>query len=135
MDLQVGVKIVIVRDGKVLVLKRSSDKYQDIKTDRWDLPGGRINPGAPLLENLKREVMEETKMQVVGEPKLIAAQDILKSDKHVVRLTYIGKADGEPVLDEEHEDFKWMSVEDLKNLGDSLDVYFKELLDKVRNEV
>jgi len=131
MELQVGVKIAIVRGGKVLLLKRASDKYKDIKTDRWDIVGGRINIGTPLLENLKREVKEETKLEITGEPKLVAAQDILKSsDKHVVRLTYIGSANGEPVLDEEHEEYKWMGPDDLKSLGENLDTFFKELLDK-----
>lgn len=130
MELQVGVKIAIIRENKVLILKRASDKYKEIKNDRWDIVGGRINPGTPLLENLKREILEETKMTLTGEPKLVAAQDILKSvDKHVVRLTYIGSAKGEPVLDEEHEEFKWVSMEELKNVGENLDGFFKELLD------
>jgi ADP-ribose pyrophosphatase YjhB (NUDIX family) len=129
MELQVGLKIAIIRDGKVLVLKRAGNKYRDIKVDRWDIVGGRINIGTPLLVNLKREVLEETKMEIVGEPKLVAAQDILKSaDKHVVRLTYLGEASGEPVLDEEHEEYKWMDMADLNSLGDKLDVFFKELL-------
>lgn len=131
MELQVGVKIIIIRDGKVLLLKRASDKYKDIKTDRWDIVGGRINPGTPLLENLRREIAEETKMTIIGGPQLVAAQDILKSsEKHVVRLTYIGSAEGNPVLGEEHEEFKWMDIGELNNLGEKLDVYFKELLDK-----
>jgi ADP-ribose pyrophosphatase YjhB (NUDIX family) len=131
MELQVGVKIAILRDNKVLLLKRAAGKYSDIKTDRWDIVGGRITPGTPLLENLEREVREETQMQIVGQPKLVAAQDILKSPgKHVVRLTFIGQGSGEPVLDEEHEEYKWLDKESLLALGENLDVYFKELVDK-----
>ena len=130
MELQVGVKIAIIRDGKVLLLKRARDKYKDIKTDRWDIVGGRINIGTPLLENLKREVFEETKMSIIGIPKLVAAQDILKSaDKHVVRLTYIGNADGEVTLNEEHEEYKWMGKQELEDLGENLDIFFKELVE------
>lgn len=142
MILQVGVKIAIIRDHKVLLLKRAADKYKDIKTDRWDIVGGRIEPGTTLLENLKREVMEETQMTIIGQPKLVAAQDILVHrytdatdnadiiDKHVVRLTFIGEASGEPVLDSDHEEFKWMSRQDLFGLGENLDIYFRELVDK-----
>jgi len=130
MELQVGVKIAIIKDHKVLLLKRADGKYKDIQGDRWDIVGGRINPGAPLLENLKREVFEETKMQIAGEPKLVAAQDILKSsDKHVVRLTYIGSSSGEVVLDEDHDKFMWASLAEIKQLGEALDSYFKELID------
>jgi len=129
MELQVGVKIAIVRDGKVLLLKRAAGQYQDIKVDRWDIVGGRITPGSDLLSNLKREVLEETQLEILGIPKLLAAQDILKSnDKHVVRLTYQGQAKGDIKLDHEHEDFKWMTGQDLMDLGENLDSYFKELL-------
>lgn len=128
MVLQVGVKIAIVQDGKILLLKRADGKYLDIKQDRWDIVGGRINAGTPLLENLKREVHEETKMELVGTPKLIAAQDILKSpEKHVVRLTYVGQATGDVQLDEDHDGYKWMNAEEVNNLGENLDEFFRNL--------
>jgi len=51
--------------------------------------------------------------------------------RHVVRLTYRGKADGDVVLDEEHDDFNWYSIDEMKAIPpDSLDIYFKELLVK-----
>ena len=71
--------------------------------------------------------MEETSLEITGEPKLITAQDILKTDKHVVRLTYSGFADGEVKLSEEHSEFRWLSLEDVKNL-EPMDRYFKEVL-------
>ncbi len=62
----------------------------------------------------------------------MAAQDILRmKDRHIVRLTYAGEIDGEPKLSEEHTDFKWFSIEELKHFNNgNLDMYFKELLDK-----
>ncbi|MBI2024450.1 NUDIX hydrolase [Candidatus Giovannonibacteria bacterium] len=129
MILQVGVKIILKnKEGEYLLLRRSAEKYPGI-ADLWDIPGGRIDPGSSLLDNLKREMMEETGLTLGGEPKLIAAQDILKNtNKHVVRLTYIGKADGEVKLDaNEHEFYKWFDWEEILKLED-LDMYFKELL-------
>lgn len=130
MELQVGVKIAIIRQGKILLLRRADGKYGDLKVGRWDIAGGRINAGTALLENLKREVAEETKMEIVGRPKLLAAQDILKSpDRHIVRLTYMGKAKGSPVLSQEHDEYKWVSLAALTDMGENLDVFIKELLD------
>src|SRR3989338_7350237 len=98
MELQVGVKILLKnKDGKYLVICRSAEAYPEVGAE-WCIPGGRINPGYSLLENLKREVMEETGLEINGEPKLITAQDILRSHKHIVRLTYSGSADGEVKL-------------------------------------
>ncbi|MEK7193621.1 MAG: NUDIX domain-containing protein [Patescibacteria group bacterium] len=136
MELQVGVKALLKNEeGKYLFLQRSAEKYPEAP-DVWDIPGGRIDPGISLLENLKREIKEETGLELTGEPKLIAAQDILRvPGRHVVRLTYVGEIHGEPVLDnEEHRSYQWFSREELgtinPNKPDHLDIYLKELLDK-----
>lgn len=129
MELQVGVKILLKNiDGKYLVVCRSAEKYPEVGA-KWDIVGGRINTGFSLLENLKREVMEETGLEIMSEPKLITAQDILKTDKHVVRLTYAGFADGEVKLSDEHSEYKWLSFEDIIKL-EPMDRYFKEVLNK-----
>lgn len=127
MELQVGVKILLKnKDGKYLIVQRSVKKYPEVGA-KWDIIGGRINTGASLVENLKREVMEETSLEIKNEPKLITAQDILKIDKHVIRLTYTGFADGEVKLSDEHTDYKWLFLEEIKNL-EPMDKYFKEVL-------
>ena len=132
MELQVGVKILLKnKEGKFLFLERNSKKYPEVKkSDLLDIVGGRIKIGTPLLENLKREIYEETKLNLTGEPKLIAAQDILRPDKHVVRLTYLGETEGEPVLDEDHLTYQWVSLEEAKKLA-GLDPYSREVINKL----
>ena len=130
-ELQVGVKILLQnKDGKFLLLHRSKEKYPDA-SGRWDIVGGRINRGQALIDNLKREVQEETGLKIVGESKLIAAQDILKMPgRHIVRLTYSGMAEGEVSLDvTENDKYEWFGRDQIKQLED-LDIYLKELLDK-----
>lgn len=129
--LQVGVKALLKsKDRKYLLVKRSLKKYPKVN-GRWDIVGGRINPGQTLLENLKREIKEETGLDLTQEPKLIAAQDILTDEKHIVRLTYIAKISGIPKLDmEENEECRWLSLGEIKELED-LDFYFRQLLDKI----
>ncbi len=129
MELQVGVKILLQnQEGKYLVLLRSAIKYPNIGA-QWEIVGGRINPGSLLLENLKREVFEETGLEIKDEPKLVVAQDIIRPHKHIVRLTYVGFGDGEVKLSEEHTDFKWLSLEEILAI-DPLDSYLKEVLNK-----
>ncbi len=131
MELQVGVKALLKnRDGKYLLVRRNPKKYPEVGP-KWDIVGGRINPGSPLLDNLKREIKEEVGLDYIGNPKLVAAQDILKStDKHVVRLTYIGELDGQPVIDDDHLEAKWFSSGEIKTMDISiLDSFFKELVD------
>ena len=131
MELQVGVKIILQNgEGKFLLLQRNLEKYPEVKkSDSLDIVGGRIKIGIPLMDNLRREIFEETKLTLTEEPKLLAAQDILRPDKHVVRLTYTANIEGEPVLDEEHIAYKWLTAEEIKNT-EGLDQYFKEVFDK-----
>lgn len=128
--LQVGVKVFLKnKEGKFLVVKRNPEKYGAVRGE-WDIVGGRIDPGSKLIDNLKREVKEETQLEILGEPKLIYAQDIIpNSEKHVVRLSYLGDTQGEPVLDtSENIEYQWLKLEELKK-QENLDVYVKEILD------
>ncbi len=64
--LQVGVKAFLKNPaGKFLLIQRSPTKYQNAKGN-WDIVGGRIAASTPLLENLKREVQEETQLAVLS---------------------------------------------------------------------
>lgn len=130
MELQVGVKALLQNnEGKYLLLRRAPDKYPEAGAT-WDIVGGRIDPGSTLLENLKREIKEETGLELHDEPRLVAAQDILRvPGRHVVRLTYTARIDGEPRIDADHTEFKWFTMEEMKKLPE-FDYYFKELLDK-----
>ena len=80
------------------------------------------------MENLRREVSEETGLEILGEPKLLAAQDIIWPDRHVVRITYTADSRGQPKLSKEHDELGWFSYEEMKQM-DNMDDYIKKLLD------
>jgi len=129
--LQVGVKAFLKNnEGKYLLIKRSPVKYPSV-TDAWDIVGGRIEPGSKLIENLRREVTEETGLEIISEPKLIAAQDIIpNAEKHVVRLTYVADTDGEPQLDtKENTEYRWLTLGEIK-AEKNLDKYAREVLER-----
>lgn len=133
MDLQVGVKALIKnKDGKFLLIRSSPLKYPE-KDQYWDIVGGRINAGETLFDNLKREIKEEVGLNLEQPPNLIGAQDILRiPGRHVVRLTYLAEInEGKVTLDEESTEYKWLTVQEIKSI-DHLDIYFKELLDKIK---
>lgn len=127
--LQVGVKVLLKNPkGKYLLVKRSAVTYPNAICG-WEPVGGRITPGIPLLENLKREVKEETGITIIKNIKLIAAQDILRVEgKHIVRLTYVADTGNEPViLDSENTEFTWVTTGQIKSL-EELDPYLEELV-------
>lgn len=131
-DIQVGVKIVLVNSQfEILLLQRSKEKYPKVN-DYWDIIGGRVIAGNSLIDNLKREVMEETGITLLNdEIKLLTAQDIiLDSSKHIVRLTYLGYTDEDPRLSDEHDTYNWFRLDELKNKkNEHIDKYFQEIVD------
>jgi 8-oxo-dGTP diphosphatase len=133
MNLQVGVKALLKnKDGQFLVLCRNKEKYPEVETP-WDIVGGRIEPGTNLVDNLKREIFEETKLELKHHPILISAQDILRQDKHVVRLTYMVPIEGVPILDQDHDDFLWGTVDEIIAL-EGVDPYLKQVLETAKTE-
>ncbi len=127
MLLQVGVKVMIKNQGnKFLLLKRDSAKYPGVHS-LWDLPGGRIQTGIGLYENLAREVFEETGMRLAPEVEILGAQDLILKDKHVVRITYLGSATGPLVMGEEHIDSGWFTTQEMTTL-EGVDDFFSKLL-------
>lgn len=66
--IRVAVRALILKDGKLLMV----NAYPDGQSDLWCAPGGGVEAGSSLPDNLKREVYEETGLTVqVGNPCLV----------------------------------------------------------------
>ncbi len=131
--LQVGVKALLKNShGEFLILRRNPKTYGQL-SGSWDLPGGRIEPGQPLLENLRREILEETSLDIdTTNAKLLTAQSIIidQEERQVTRLTYlISDIDDqlEIKLAEEDIEARWASLEQLKSMSD-LDKFALEVV-------
>ncbi len=57
----VSIKGLVVKDGKVLLLKESPEL-----SGKWELPGGGLNFGEDIHEALRREIEEETGIKVTA---------------------------------------------------------------------
>jgi 8-oxo-dGTP diphosphatase len=131
MQVIIGVKAVILNDGKILLMRRS-DGYGDI-SGTWDIPGGRTCPGEEPVEGLKREVKEETGMDLKEVLRPLDARTVFNDGKtQIVRITFLCRADGDVNISEEHTEFEWF---DLKTLNvDLKDNYLKDVLYKLKQD-
>jgi 8-oxo-dGTP diphosphatase len=132
--LQVGTKALIAnKEGKYLFLQRSESLSTDGSENIWDIPGGRINNDEALIDALKREISEETHLEINDQVRVVASQDIFVPHKnlHVVRLTYIAVATTQEVtLSDEHIAYKWLSIDEA--LAVNLDPYIVDVLNDIK---
>ena len=73
----VGVGAVIVRDGRALIIKRAHEP----RKGEWSLPGGLLELGESLQDAIRREVKEETMLDVSVGP-IIETFDRVHRDEH-----------------------------------------------------
>jgi ADP-ribose pyrophosphatase YjhB (NUDIX family) len=112
---QLAVSAAIFRDGKVLLVRRARSPARGF----YSLPGGRVEFGESLHTALHREVDEETalRIQIVA---LAGWREVLPGASgagHYLIMSFAARwAAGEPVLNEEHDDFKWLSPHEFGDL-------------------
>jgi 8-oxo-dGTP diphosphatase len=98
--------IIRDEDGRILLLKRHPES--DNFPGKWDLPGGKCDPGEPFWEALAREVHEETALAIefVG---LAGSGQFELPDWTIILLVLEVKArDSGLRLSEEHVEFRWI---------------------------
>ena len=130
MNLQVGVKVLLKNEKNEYLFLRRSEVMEHGGERVWDIPGGRIEPTETLFDALTREVKEETGMTLERDVLLCGAQDIMVTEKdlHVVRLTYKSTANGEITLSDEHDEYMWCEINNLRSIGDTIDPYLRSLI-------
>jgi ADP-ribose pyrophosphatase YjhB (NUDIX family) len=103
-----GVQGILERDGRVLLARRAHDPRKGY----WDLPGGFLDETEGALDGLRREFREETGLEI--EPVEFLRIDIEPYDhRHVFSVTWIVRADGEPVPADDVEELRWFARDEL----------------------
>jgi colanic acid biosynthesis protein WcaH len=97
----VSVEALIIINDKLLFLKR---KNQPAK-GQWWLPGGRIYKGESFEETLRREIKEETGLQVKSF-KFINVYSRIFPERHDITVAFLCKCEGKIVLNSEHSEYK-----------------------------
>ena len=121
---QLAVSAAIFRDERILLVRRARAPAKGF----YSLPGGRVEFGETLHAALHREVDEETglKIDIIG---LAGWREVVPGAAgggHYLIMSFAGRwRAGEPILNDELDDFKWLAPDalgDLKVTGGLLEV-------------
>jgi ADP-ribose pyrophosphatase YjhB (NUDIX family) len=114
----VAASAAILRDGKVLVVRRARAPANGV----FSLPGGVVETGETLHEAVAREVMEETGLTIepvalAGYRETIVRDKEARVERHFVILPFAARyIAGEPVLNEELSEWRWVDLAELAAL-------------------
>jgi 8-oxo-dGTP diphosphatase len=111
----VGVGAVVVRDGKALIIKRAHEP----RKGEWSLPGGLLELGESLQDAVRREIKEETSLDIAVGP-IIETFDRVHRDEdgkvryHFVIVDFVCSAtDGEAVPGSDADGVAWVRANEI----------------------
>ncbi|MEU8782174.1 NUDIX domain-containing protein [Streptomyces sp. NPDC048637] len=113
MAIERGVYMIMVRNRKVLALRRMEDEDPLFK-GVLDYPGGRMHEGEEMVEAALREGLEETGLRVEQIEFLREWKHLWDDGSSFHVTTFIGwEPEGEVRLSDEHSEYLWLSPADV----------------------
>ena len=117
--IKVGIGVMIIKDNRILLGHRiagGKDTGGIFEPDSWCLPGGKQEYDETIFECAKREVKEETNLDVWN-LEVFSAVDDIQPHKHFVTIQMITKdytGHLEIMEPEKQDEWKWFSLERLQ---------------------
>ena len=124
----VGVGAVVVRDGRALVIKRAHEPRQG----EWSLPGGLLELGESLQEAVRREIKEETSLDITVGPIIETFDRVHRDDAgkiryHFVIVDFVCWPDGgEAVAGSDAEGVAWVTAAEIDDYA--VNAHAKEVI-------
>lgn len=120
------VAALIMKDGKILIAKRSTGNKDVI--GKWEFPGGKVEENETEKQAIEREIKEEFDILVRAE-KFITNVISKDKDRQIDLRLYLCKfIDGEIKLSA-HSDYRWVHKDEI--LGYDLAALDRELIKKM----
>jgi ADP-ribose pyrophosphatase YjhB (NUDIX family) len=108
----VGVGAVVVRDGKALIIKRAHEP----RKGEWSLPGGMLELGESLADAARREIKEETGLDIEVGPIIETFDRVHRDDEGRIRYHFVivdfvcWSKSGEAWPGSDAEDVAWVAA-------------------------
>ena len=103
----VHVDALVSRGQEILIMKRA----MGVMTGAWYIPGGSLEPGESPEDGARREIREETELEVSNVRLFRAWHYRQDADTPAVGITFVCDAapDAEPRINEEHSAARWVA--------------------------
>lgn len=112
----VAVAALIVRDGRVLALRRAPGNLAG--PGLWETVSGRLERGEEPCLGVLREVTEETSLTIELEPRPWDSYAALRRDQPMVVVVYRARyVSGEVRISDEHDQHAWLTADELAARG------------------
>jgi ADP-ribose pyrophosphatase YjhB (NUDIX family) len=105
----VTVDALIIRDNKVLLIKRGHDPYEGY----WALPGGYVDWDETVEEAIAREVKEEVGLDVTETKFFGVYSTPLRHPRQVIAISFLLKTSGDPVAGDDANEAKFFDFADI----------------------
>ncbi|MCL1935019.1 MAG: NUDIX domain-containing protein [Defluviitaleaceae bacterium] len=124
----VAAKGFVIKDYKLLILYKTKEEATNDPNPniRIDTPGGRVEFGEAPDISLMREIKEECSIRA----KILFPFNVwhyINENFQLVGIDYLCEwIDGDVVLGKEHENFEWISLDEILNREwDNKDIYIR----------
>ena len=109
------VDAIVERDDKLLLVKRKKDPFKG----SLSFPGGKVDIGEKVEDAVKRELREETSLEIELTDILGVYSDPARDPRgHRISVTFIARIiSGEAKAADDAESIEWLPLNDQRNLA------------------
>jgi 8-oxo-dGTP diphosphatase len=135
----IGVGAVIIREDRVLLVRRATEPLKG----EWSVPGGMLELGEKLRDGVRREVLEETGLEVEPGEVLDVFDSIFRDEQgrtqyHYVLIDYLCRLLlGEAKAGSDVSEVRWVQEHELAAMGlrDSIEQVVRKGFSRVEQNI